>query len=225
MAFTTGQWKNIITGDVCDIDNAALVAENNDIALKNDKPESVVASSNRASEGKNLHDGGSLGLYGYRAVTATTQLIEDVSVGGDHLHNRLAIVCAVIRCDNTDGGYSASDVTPGGAHDDLIYQTLIFDMDSKGAASINGANNAGVSMMIGCFFVSEGSVNGSAGVPNNQQYISGNKISVSDSTVAAQDSIELYVDSTGDLRVIRNAEGDNKDKDLNLYIQFSPLMR
>lgn len=221
MAFTTGQWKNVISGDVCDIDNMATIAENNDIALKKDKPESVVASSNRASEGKDLHDGGSLGLYGYRTVTTTAQTIED----SENLHNRMAIVCAVIKCDNTDAGRSALDLTPGGAFDDEIFNTFYFDMDNQTALSTGGIQNTGNAMVLGCFFAAEGSVSGSAGVPNNQQYIAGNKIKIIDVTVAVADSIELYVDNSGDLKVLRNSEGDAKDKDLNIFIQFSPLMR
>lgn len=229
MAFTTGQWLNIYTGDVCDKDNAPAIMEANDVQLKKDKPESVVASSNRASAGLNLHEGGSLGIYSYKSITTTAQALEGKGVGSGSynenisLHNRMAVVCAIVRCDNTEAGASAGDYLPGGAADTDIFQTLIFDMDNK--TGTGGANRTALALVLGVFFAAEGSVQGSAGVPNNQQYIAGTKIKPNDVTIASTDSIELYVDAAGKLQILHNSEGDTKGKDWCSYIQFSPLMR
>ena len=211
MAFTALVWKTIIGGLHANKAKLDLIQDNQDY-IKNLCPEVVVCANNKSSESKNLHNGGSWVMYFWQRITTSAQVI-DTTIDW---RNRMILLI---------GWVSINDYYPGTANDNVINQTLIWDMNS--ANDINtGASRTDATLIQGMFFSGEGYGGESEGLPNVHPNILGLKIFHNDANITNDNGpILLYADNQGRLMVKRGTSGDNVNMTINAQIKCGPVMK
>ena len=211
MAFTALIWKTIIAGLHVNKAKFDLIQDNQDY-IKNLCPEVIVCTNNKSSESKNLHNSGSWVMYFWQRVTIGAQVIDSTI----DWRNRMVFLI---------GWVSINDLYPGSVNDDLISQTLIWDMDSGKQLTTGAAYAAGV-LVLGMFFSGEGYGGESEGLPNVHPNILGLKIYINDTNITSDNGpLMVYVDNQGRLMCKRGTNGDNVDMTINGQLKCGPMMR